>query len=253
MSISGSEPLAEPDVPREERKIVSTKKESTKRKTSTAVDDLTAEEREAVTIVFHQFETGLREGTIFTKDALDAMKALGLNPGEQEMIDMTNEVNVNGLIYYPDFCKIVLRKYREENREVLNQALFKVICGTDPYPKNFRAKKYKIKEKFFTKADFQLMMRNLPVPVNEDEINEMFDFADKDKDGKINYSEFETMINPKVYKPPPKFSFRNLKKYMPQIKEMAKREGLAIKKEEKAGGGKTPVKADTVLKFLKDD
>ena len=62
-----------------------------------------------------------------------------------------------------------------------------MICGTDPYPKNFRAKKYKIKEKFFTKADFQLMMRNLPVPVNEEEINEMFDFADKDRDGKINY------------------------------------------------------------------
>ena len=58
---------------------------------------------------------------------MDAMKALGLNPGEQEMIDMTNEVNINGLIYYPDFCKLVLRKYREENREVLNQALFKVI------------------------------------------------------------------------------------------------------------------------------
>ena len=66
-------------------------------------------------------------------------------------------------------------------------SICQVICGTDPYPKNFRAKKYKIKEKFFTKADFQLMMRNLPVPVNEDEINEMFDFADKDKDGKINY------------------------------------------------------------------
>ena len=64
---------------------------------------------------------------LFPQDALDAMKALGLNPGEQEMIDMTNEVNVNGLIYYPDFCKIVLRKYREENREVLNQALFKVL------------------------------------------------------------------------------------------------------------------------------
>ena len=59
------------------------------------------------------------------QDALDAMKALGLNPGEQEMIDMTNEVSINGLIYYPDFCKLVLRKYREENKEVLNQALFK--------------------------------------------------------------------------------------------------------------------------------
>ena len=33
----------------------------------TAVDELTTEEREAVTIVFHQLETGLREGTIFTK------------------------------------------------------------------------------------------------------------------------------------------------------------------------------------------
>ena len=54
------------------------------------------------------------------------MKSLGLNPGEQEMIDMTNEVNINGLIYYPDFCKLVLRKYREENKEVFNQALFKV-------------------------------------------------------------------------------------------------------------------------------
>ena len=33
----------------------------------TSVEELTDEEREAVTIVFHQFETGLREGTIFTK------------------------------------------------------------------------------------------------------------------------------------------------------------------------------------------
>ena len=132
------------------------------------------------------------------------MKALGLNPGEQEMIDMTNEVSINGLIYYPDFCKLVLRKYREENKEVLNQALFKVssklvlhplkwsatfqvICGTDPYPQNFRAKKWKIKDKSFSKADFQFMMRNLPVPVNEEDIDQMFEFADKDKDGRINY------------------------------------------------------------------
>ena len=54
------------------------------------------------------------------------MKSLGLNPGEQEMIDMTNEVANNGLVYFPDFCKIVLRKYREDNRELLNQSLFKV-------------------------------------------------------------------------------------------------------------------------------
>ena len=31
------------------------------------------------------------------------------------------------------------------------------------------------------------MMRNLPVPVTEEDIDEMFEYADKDKDGKINY------------------------------------------------------------------
>ena len=55
-----------------------------------------------------------------------AMKSLGLNPAEQETIDMTNEVGNNGLVYFPDFCKIVLRKYREDDKELLNQALFKV-------------------------------------------------------------------------------------------------------------------------------
>ena len=54
------------------------------------------------------------------------MKSLGLNPGEQEMIDMTNEVAVNGLVYFSDFCSIVRRKYREESRELLNQTFFKV-------------------------------------------------------------------------------------------------------------------------------
>ena len=70
----------------------------------------------------------------------------------------------------------------------------------------------------------------------------------------FNFSEFETMINPKVYKPPPKFSFRNLKKYMPQIKEMARKEGVSrekMKEKENAEGKK--MKADTVLQFLKDD
>ena len=47
-----------PDKPKAAKKIV---------KKTTAVDELTKEEREAITIVFHQFETGLREGTIFTK------------------------------------------------------------------------------------------------------------------------------------------------------------------------------------------
>ena len=69
---------------------------------------------------------------------------------------------------------------------------------------------------------------------------------------RLFFSEFETMINPKIYRPPPKFSFRNLKKYMPQIKEMARREGVAREKEKEKVDGKQ-IKADKVLQFLKDD
>ena len=32
-----------------------------------------------------------------------------------------------------------------------------VMCGTEPYPELFRAKKYKLHDKFFTKTDFQVM------------------------------------------------------------------------------------------------
>ena len=48
---------------------VKTKIEKVKKidKKKNPMGELTDEEREAVTIVFHQFETGLREGTIFTK------------------------------------------------------------------------------------------------------------------------------------------------------------------------------------------
>ena len=60
------------------------------------------------------------------QDVLSAMKALGLNPAEQDTIDMTNEVAINGLVYFPDFCKLVLRKYREDSKELLNQTFFKV-------------------------------------------------------------------------------------------------------------------------------
>ena len=39
--------------------------------------------------------------------------------------------------------------------------------------------------------DFTHIMKNLPVPVEDEDIEEMFDFADKNKDGKLSYREFE--------------------------------------------------------------
>ena len=40
-----------------------------------------------------------------------------------------------------------------------------MLCGTDPLPELYRAKKYKINDHFLTKKDFQHMMMNLPEEV----------------------------------------------------------------------------------------
>ena len=64
------------------------------------------------------------------------------------------------------------------------------ICGTDPHPVKYRAKKYKIAERSFGLSDFRQMMSHLPEHVPDTEIREMFMYADKDRDGRISYEEF---------------------------------------------------------------
>ena len=54
------------------------------------------------------------------------MKMIGLNPMEQEIVDLTNEIARNGLIYFPEFCRIVHKRFRDEDEEVFRQNMFKV-------------------------------------------------------------------------------------------------------------------------------
>ncbi|XP_023347863.1 calmodulin isoform X2 [Eurytemora carolleeae] len=161
-------------------------------------DMLTDRELLEVTAVFRSFETGLREATIYPKDLHKAMKMLGLNPMEQEVVDIPNEIARNGLIYFPDFCEVILKRYRQDDKaeESFRQNMFKMLCGTEPFPTDFKAKKYKLDKHFLSKDDFRHMMRNLPVPVEEEDIEEMFTYADRDNDGKLSYKEFQVMVNP---------------------------------------------------------
>ena len=62
----------------------------------------------------------------FFKDLHAAMKMLGLNPMEQEIIDLTNNIVRNGFIYFPEFCEVILKKFREEDEDAFNQNMFKV-------------------------------------------------------------------------------------------------------------------------------
>ena len=37
-------------------------------------------------------------------------------------------------------------------------------------------------------------MKNLPVEVSEEDIEEMFEYADKNKDGRLSYKEFKVSV-----------------------------------------------------------
>ena len=56
------------------------------------------------------------------------MKSLGLNPSEQAVIDIPNHIGRNGLIYFADFCQLVLDWFREDasQEEAFRQAMFRV-------------------------------------------------------------------------------------------------------------------------------
>ncbi|XP_023324888.1 calmodulin-like protein 4 [Eurytemora carolleeae] len=144
---------------------------------------------------------------------------------EQEVIDMTNEIAKNGLIFFPEFCKVVLRKFREDDEEQFAQVMFKMLCGTDPLPELFRAKKYKIHDRYLNKTDFKFIMNNLPIPVSETDVEEMFTFADKDNDGRISYKEFRIMINPPKPIEGPKPTRKDLQlKYQDPVLEIEQEE-----------------------------
>ena len=38
-----------------------------------------------------------------------------------------------------------------------------MLCGTEPHPKDFKAKKYKLEKHSLSKEDFVHIMKNLPV------------------------------------------------------------------------------------------
>ena len=162
--------------------------------------EFTDSELEAVTMVFKQYETGVREACINVKDLLPALVSLGLNMMEQEVIDMTNTIAKDGLVFFPEFSQVVLKKFREDDESEFAEMMFKMLCGTEPFPELYRAKKYKIHQKFLSKTEFHFIMKNLPVPVSDRDIEEMFLVADTNNDGKISFSEFKAMVNPP--KPP---------------------------------------------------
>ena len=44
---------------------------------------------------------------------------------EQELMDLSNNLSRDGLIFFPDFCDIALKRFRDEDEEEFAKTMFK--------------------------------------------------------------------------------------------------------------------------------
>ena len=54
---------------------------------------------------------------------------LGLNPAEWEVVQLLQEYEEDRQIFFPNFCRIVSEKMRNENEEETVRSIFKAVKG----------------------------------------------------------------------------------------------------------------------------
>ncbi|VDP20611.1 unnamed protein product [Soboliphyme baturini] len=108
-------------------------------------------------------------GTINTRELGVAMRTLGLNPTEDEILNIINEFDVdgNGKIDFAEFCQMMKVFDKDGNG-------------------------------FITAQEFKHFMTTMGERFTEEEVDEIIKEVDKDGDEQIDYEEFVQMIAPIV-------------------------------------------------------
>ncbi|VDM09967.1 unnamed protein product [Wuchereria bancrofti] len=152
---------------------------------ATEQDDFTPEELQEFAQAFKMFDKD-GNGTMNIRELGVAMRTLGLNPTEEELLNMVNEYDVdgNGKIDFFEFCKMMKEMSKETDQELIRLA-FKVFD--------------KDGNGYITAQEFKHFMTTMGEKFSEEEVDEIIQEVDKDGDEQINYEEFVQMIAPIVH------------------------------------------------------
>ncbi|KAH7700959.1 CAL-2 protein [Aphelenchoides avenae] len=106
-----------------------------------------------------------------------AMRILGQNPTEQELIEIAHQVDHDGdgTIDFPEFCQFMKRVSMESDKEILREA-FRVFDNDG--------------NGFITADELRSFVTQIGEPLTEEEVREIFAELDLDDDGQISCEEF---------------------------------------------------------------
>merc|ERR1711953_769158 len=140
-------------------------------------DSLSEEQIAELKQAFNEFDVD-GGGTINTTELGYAMRAMGMNPTEQELLDLINEYDTDGsgMIEFPEFCNMMSDKMNAVNDEDMIRMAFRVL---DKYGTGTISSK-----------SFKHLMTHIGDKLSEAEVEEMIAEADKDGDGTLNSEEF---------------------------------------------------------------
>merc|ERR1711976_505217 len=141
-------------------------------------DEQIAEFREA----FQLFDKD-GNGYISTKELGVVMRSLGQNPTENELMDMINEVDIDGrgTVDFPEFLNMMAKKIQNiDSGEEIREA-FRVFDKNNSGTVSC------------SEIKFVMMALEDKIAMTEAEVDEMIREADSDGDGHITYDEFAAM------------------------------------------------------------
>merc|ERR1711962_854612 len=131
---------------------------------------LTEEQIAELKQAFNEFDVD-RGGTISTKELGYAMRAMGMNPTEAELLDLINEYDTDGSgqIEFPEFCNMMSAKIGTVNDEDMIRMAFRVL------DKDGRGT--------IKSSAFKHLMTHIGDKLSEEEVDDLISEADKDGDG----------------------------------------------------------------------
>jgi len=148
------------------------------------MDKLTPEQLAEFREAFSVFDKD-GDGTISEKELGTVMRALGLNPTDDELTQMVKEVDIdgNGEVDFEEFCTMMVRRMEDTDGDEEILEAFQVIDRDG--------------DGFITESDLKDLLANLGDKVTEEEISDMIKEVDLDGDGKVSFVEFLAMFDMK--------------------------------------------------------